>query len=314
MNNHEVKRNSLRAWILAARPKTLSGAAVPVIIGASLAFVESGGCPSWMPMTLCLLFAFIMQIDANFINDYFDFMKGADDEQRLGPERACAQGWIDIRAMRKAIALTTLLACITGLPLVLYGGYSMIVIGMVCVCFCFLYTTHLSYVGLGDLLVLVFFGIIPVCLTYYLSLSQDSTSGLVSSILLNNATPLLASIACGIVIDTLLVVNNYRDIDNDRRTGKQTLIVRIGANNGLRLYLWLGIVACMTGITFVFSNHLLAFLLPLIVYLPLHIATYKEMKRIKKGRELNRVLGLTARNMFVYGITIASGMLLDYYI
>ena len=311
MQNTEVRRNSLRAWMLAARPKTLSGAAVPVIIGGALAFVDSAGNPLWLPMSLCLLFAFIMQIDANFINDYFDFMKGTDDEQRLGPERACSQGWVSAAAMRKAMDFTTLLACITGLPLILYGGWPMIIVGAICVFFCFLYTTHLSYMGLGDLLVLFFFGIIPVCLTYYLSLPHPSFHNFHLSSLIFHPT-IIASLACGLVIDTLLVINNYRDIDNDKRTGKRTLIVKIGAERGLKLYLWLGITACLFGLVFIFCGYIAAFFLPLCAYLPLHITTYREMKRIKKGRELNRVLGMTARNMFVYGISVAVGLCLSY--
>ena len=105
----------------------------------------------------------IMQIDANFINDFYDYAKGNDDAAtRLGPLRACTQGWVKIDSMKKAIASTTILACLVGLPLVYYGGLEMILIGLLCVVFCFLYTTHLSYIGLGDVLVLVFFGIVPV--------------------------------------------------------------------------------------------------------------------------------------------------------
>lgn len=299
-----VTQNSPKAWLLAARPKTLTGAAVPVLIGAALAFADSEGRPSWIPMALCFLFAFIMQIDANFINDYFDFMKGTDDEQRLGPERACSQGWVTARAMLTAIAITTVLACLVGLPLVLFGGWTMVAVGFVCVLFCFLYTTHLSYMGLGDILVLVFFGIIPVTLTYFLSLPNKQN--------IIPLTPIVASLACGLVIDTLLVINNYRDIDNDRRAGKRTLIVKTGAENGLKLYLLLGITACLAGIVFAFNSRPLAFFLPVLTYLPLHIATYREMKRIEKGRELNKVLGMTARNMFVYGISVAAGIVLSY--
>ena len=162
MNEDKVRLNSGKAWLLAARPKTLSGAAVPVMIGLALAWVDrSAEHPFlWIPAVLCILFAFVMQIDANFVNDYFDFMKGTDDETRLGPKRACAQGWVTAKAMRVAMAITTLIGCVIGLPLIYYGGWEMIVIGLLCVLFCFLYTTHLSYLGLGDLLVLVFFGIV----------------------------------------------------------------------------------------------------------------------------------------------------------
>lgn len=159
-----VKTDSPKAWLLAARPKTLTGAAVPVMIGVSLAWVDSrqygDDVFQWVAALLCFLFAFIMQIDANFINDFFDFANGTDDTStRLGPRRACAQGWVKLSSMKRAIALTTCLACVIGLPLVWFGGLEMILVGAVCVVFCFLYTTHFSYLGLGDLLVLVFFGV-----------------------------------------------------------------------------------------------------------------------------------------------------------
>ncbi len=295
------QKNSPRAWFLAARPKTLTGAAVPVMIGASLAIADTACHISWTAAILCLLFAFIMQIDANFVNDYFDFQKGTDDEQRLGPKRACAQGWVTPRAMRLAIGLTTLLACAVGLPLVLFGGWPMVAVGALCVVFCFLYTTHLSYVGMGDLLVLLFFGLVPVCLTYFLALPIGRQTVTWEC--------LVAALACGLIIDTLLVVNNYRDIDNDRRTGKRTLIVAIGAKGGRALYLALGIVACLLGCAFCFFGHLWAFLIPLAAYLPLHLSAYLAMKRINKGAALNRVLGMTARNMFVYGLSVTLGFL-----
>lgn len=116
-----VKTNSIKAWLLAARPKTLTGAAIPVMLGCALAFIY--GHFQLIPALLCFLFAFLMQIDANFINDLFDFLKGSDREDRLGPERACAQGWISPQAMKAGIVCTTLLAGITGLCLLYYGGW-----------------------------------------------------------------------------------------------------------------------------------------------------------------------------------------------
>lgn len=303
MNDNTIKLNSPKAWFLAARPKTLTGAAVPVMIGVALAVADAGGHVSWLAALLCLLFAFVMQIDANLVNDYFDFMKGTDDEQRLGPKRACAQGWVTASAMRLAIALTTLLACFVGLPLVFFGGWTMVAVGVVCVVFCFLYTTHLSYIGMGDVLVLLFFGLVPVTMTYYLALPVGRQTVTWEC--------LVAALACGLVIDTLLVVNNYRDIDNDRRTGKRTLIVAIGPKGGRALYLSLGIVACLMGLVFCCFGHLWAFLIPLAVYLPLHVFAFLAMKRIDKGAALNRVLGATARNMFFYGLSVSLGLLLS---
>lgn len=302
-----VKTNSLNAWVLAARPKTLTGASVPVMIGIAFAFKDL----SWenfqiIPALLCVLFAFIMQIDANFVNDYFDCLKGNDDsETRLGPRRACSEGWITLPAMRKGLIATTLLACINGLPLIYYGGWEMILIGLLCVAFCFLYTTKLSYLGLGDLLVLVFFGIVPVCLTYYVILPKG----------LQTITwqVFVASLASGLVIDTLLVVNNYRDRENDKQANKNTLIVRIGEKRAEQLYHWLGFLGLLlmdSVFIFSYSSMKTLSLTLLFFYLFLHQKAFTEMKRIKHGKELNKVLGLTARNMFFFGLLATIGILL----
>ena len=299
----EVKKNSLKAWVLASRPKTLTGAAVPVMMGLALAWTHVddyvGATFLWVPAVLCILFAFIMQIDANFINDFVDYAKGTDDrETRLGPERACTQGWVSIDYMKHAIAGTTCLACLVGLPLILYGGLEMLLIGLLCVVFCFLYTTHLSYVGLGDVLVLVFFGVVPVCVTYYLQLRPIPYD------------VWLASLSCGLVIDALLLVNNFRDRDTDKSAGKNTLVVRLGERASLALYLAVGLVACLLGIVFALKGDWFTFGLPFI-YLILHVLTFLKIKRIWKGRELNRCLGDTARNILIYGVLFTVGCLLD---
>ncbi|MBP5340299.1 MAG: 1,4-dihydroxy-2-naphthoate octaprenyltransferase [Prevotella sp.] len=299
----EVKKDSFKAWLLAARPKTLTGAAVPVIIGLSLAWADAklyaGDTFSWVAAVLCLLFAFIMQIDANFINDFVDYARGTDDRAtRLGPERACTQGWVTIERMKHVIAATTCLACLVGLPLVWFGGLEMLLVGMICVVFCFLYTTHLSYLGLGDVLVLVFFGLVPVSITYYIQLHTFT------------AEVIVASLACGLVIDALLLVNNFRDRDTDRTAGKQTLVVRIGPKAALWLYLSVGIAACLLGLVFGLNNRWWAFVLPF-AYLLLHTLTFLRMKSIWQGRELNSCLGATARNILIYGLLVAIGIILS---
>lgn len=299
----DVKTNSFRAWLLAARPKTLTGAAVPVMIGLSLAWADaamffSPGTFSYFAAALCLLFALIMQVDANLINDFVDYARGTDDRStRLGPERACAQGWVTLDAMKRAIAWTTCLACMVGLPLVVYGGMEMILVGLLCVIFCFLYTTHLSYIGLGDLLVVLFFGVVPVTVTYYVQLHEATLEAW------------CASVACGLVIDALLLVNNFRDRDTDRLAGKLTLVVRIGAEKALALYLAVGIVACLIGLVFVVHGRWLPFLLPLL-YLPFHVNTWLDIRRIDHGRELNKCLASTSRNIFIYGLLMSAGLLL----
>lgn len=301
-----VKTNSVKAWLLATRPKTLSAAAVPVMIGTAFAWRNTSEQFNWIPAILCLLFAWIMQIDSNLVNDYFDFKKGNDDETRLGPKRACSEGWITSVAMMWGILITTLLGCMTGIPLILYGGLEMVMVGIACVVFCFLYTTLFSYHGLGDILVLLFFGIIPVCCTYYvcMPLHQQIPTGEV----------IASSIACGLAIDALLIVNNYRDIDNDRSNGKITLAVRLGESKTRRLYESIGYTAAGIMIILVFFDlYQIDKLIPTyaiyLIYIILHRQSYQEMKRINKGAKLNQVLGLTARNILVFGILSVAAIL-----
>ena len=300
--NDNIKTNSLAAWILAARPKTLTGAMVPVMIGAAWAWKISGGENfRIVPAILCFLFAFLMQIDSNFINDYFDCVKGNDDHTtRLGPKRACSEGWITLPAMRIGLVFTSLLACLVGLPLIFFGGWKMILVGVVCVVFAFLYTTYFSYLGLGDLLVLVFFGIVPVVFTTYVILPDHSQALCLKVI--------MSGVICGLVIDTLLVVNNYRDRDNDKRDGKITLIVRIGEEEAEKLYISLGLMSYlqMACILFLGEKQDTLFVIFLcFIFAPYGILHYKTamlMKKIKKGKELNLILAQTARNMLLYGI------------
>nr|WP_302970226.1 1,4-dihydroxy-2-naphthoate octaprenyltransferase [uncultured Prevotella sp.] len=301
-----VKTNSVKAWLLATRPKTLSAAAVPVMIGTAFAWRNTSEQFNWIPAILCLLFAWIMQIDSNLVNDYFDFKKGNDDETRLGPKRACSEGWITPDAMVWGILITTLLGCMTGIPLILYGGLEMVMVGIACVVFCFLYTTLFSYHGLGDILVLLFFGIIPVCCTYYvcMPLHQQIPTGEV----------IASSIACGLAIDALLIVNNYRDIDNDRSNGKITLAVRLGESKTRRLYESIGYIAAGIMIILVFIDlYQIDKVIPTyaiyLIYIILHRQSYQEMKRINKGAKLNQVLGLTARNILVFGLLSVAAIL-----
>lgn len=301
-----VKTNSVKAWLLATRPKTLSAAAVPVMIGTAFAWRNTSEQFNWIPAILCLLFAWIMQIDSNLVNDYFDFKKGNDDETRLGPKRACSEGWITSDAMVWGIIITTLLGCMTGIPLILYGGLEMVMVGIACVVFCFLYTTLFSYHGLGDILVLLFFGIIPVCCTYYvcMPLHQQIPTGEV----------IASSIACGLAIDALLIVNNYRDIDNDRSNGKITLAVRLGESKTRRLYESIGYIAAGIMIILVFfdlyqTDKFIPTYAIYLIYIILHRQSYQEMKSINKGAKLNQVLGLTARNILVFGILSVAAIL-----
>ena len=290
----KIKQNSFQAWLLAARPKTLAGAIVPVWIGTALAY--SDGHFHWLPALICLFFASMMQVAANFINDLFDFLKGSDREDRLGPERACAQGWISAFAMRHGILITIILACLIGSTLLFYAGWELILVGICCIVFAFFYTTGpypLSYNGWGDLLVIIFFGFIPVGGSYYvqtLHWTPDVT---------------IASIICGLTVDTLLVVNNYRDRDADARSGKRTVIVRFGEPFGRYLYLMLGITATILGVWLVLSRGEVYGIIAPIVYLIFHLSTWYKMVKIFSGKKLNSILGETSRNMLLMGLLLS---------
>lgn len=286
----------IRYWFLAARPKTLAAAVLPVGCATALAFAEGGG--DWGAALLCFLFAGIMQIAANFINDLFDFKKGTDGEDRLGPERACAQGWISPKAMTVGIAVTLSIAAFTGLALLPYGGWQLLILGGACFAGAFLYTTLLSYMALGDLLVWLFFGFVPVAGTFYV---QNHT--------FTPSVWLLAA-ACGLVTDTLLVLNNFRDREQDARNGKRTLVVVGGERFGSALYLGQGILGYVLIALTALNGHLWCAILPLLYLLP-HYLTWRKMMEINRGRALNRVLGFTARNILTFALLVIIALCIE---
>ena len=310
MNNTKATPSKLKAWILAARPKTLSGALIPVIVASALAWRDSTF--RLVPALYCAIFAALMQIAANFINDLYDFRRGTDGADRLGPERACAQGWISPRAMGYGIAIVLFFAAFIGIAIVISSGawidfeYDVITIkwsnvlwlcaiGIACFIFAFLYTTILSYMGGGDILVYVFFGFVPVLGTYYvqaLRLTADAW---------------WAAAACGLVIDTLLIINNYRDRDTDKVSGKRTLISIFGERFGSISYLAHGILAVIAGIIPICSSmpgEAWSALIPALYLIP-HVMTWKKMIKIRSGKELNRILGETSRNMLLFAILLS---------
>lgn len=294
------RTNSIKAWLLAARPKTLTGAAAPVIMGGVAAWRYCTNVSSthfeWAAFLLCLVFAMLMHVDANFINDYFDYKKGSDREDRLGPKRACAEGWITPKAMKTGIVITTVLACAAGFPLILYGGWTMLAVGAFCVLFAFLYTTKLSYLGFGDILVVIFFGLVPVGLTWYLQTGVWTLE------------ILLAALACGLATDCLLIINNYRDIEQDRLSGKRTIAVRIGAKWTRILYCITGIVATVLAAMAISLSTSFVRSMTMCVYLARHLHSTLKVSRTE-GRALNALLGETSGNILLFSL-IFSIMLL----
>ena len=288
---------SLRVWWLAARPKTLSAALVPVVTGATLAFVTAHGeifvmlhGRAFVAALLCALFATLMQVASNFINDLIDFRRGADGNDRLGPERACAQGWISPRAMTWGIVVVLGLAALTGL-------------GLTAILLCALPIPPLH------LLVFLFFGLVPVVGTFFALTGKITLSAL------------LLGLGVGAMVDTLLVVNNIRDIDNDRRAGKRTLIVLIGREAGHRLYLLLGLIAVACAFAAVlftatlFPTPLWKLGVGLLLFAGFfvgHALSSRQFAQMPAGREMNRMLGITSSNMLRFAmVTVAVLLLLE---
>lgn len=330
-NTQHIKPGSIKAWFLAARPKTLTGAIAPVLIGGALAwrviynpaFIESARLyinkPNFdiylqqkmlhflVPFICCLLFATLMQISANFINDYYDYIKGTDRNDRLGPLRACQQGWVTPKAMLIATILILTLAASIGMILLIWNmQWELLSIGVACIIFCILYTTHLSYMGLGDILVILFFGLIPVCFTYYIITNGQYSTPLV-----------LLAISQGLITDTLLIVNNYRDRHQDCISGKNTFIVRIikklgeikGSTITLLSYLGLGIIATVLTVTALVILGCKASIIIILIPLLLHCHTSFRMTHTD-GQELNNILSSTARNILFFGLFTAIILLL----
>ena len=316
--NSQATPHTLRTWWLAARPKTLSGALVSVVTATTLAYTsDTPHAAAPFLAVLCAAFAGLMQIASNFINDLIDFRRGRDGEDRLGPERACAQGWITPQAMQRGIAITLVLAAAVGqCSLVLFTHASQYpfaqlalwlgLVGVSCGAGAFLYTTHLSRLALGDVMVLIFFGLIPVSGTYFL-LTDHLT-----------LPALLLGLSIGLVVDLLLVINNFRDRDNDARVQKRTLVVLLGESKTLGLYLLLGLTALLTlfgvcaALPATGKTAFMQFLpaLAAFVFFPLHWRTWKALKRIRHGRALNALLGETSRNILVFAFAFCLGLLL----
>lgn len=292
----DVRKNSLKAWILASRPKTLASAIAPVIVGLALAYHIDGKIKA-VPACACLCFALLMQIAANLINDLYDYLKGSDGENRLGPKRATAQGWITPKAMKKGICVTIALACAIGSTLILYGGWQMVLVGLFCAIFAYLYTSGpypLAYNGLGDVAVILFFGLTAVGFTCYVqTLSWPSIVT-------------IDGLCTGVIINTLLIVNNYRDRDTDRESSKRTIIVRFGEKFGRYLYLISGLTGCIIAFSATAAeskNKIFATIA--ILYIIAHFVTWKKLCAIREGERLNTLIGETSRNMLLYSILLS---------
>lgn len=295
-----MKTSNFKIWVEAARPHTLPAAVVPVMVGASLAAYD--GQLYW-PATITALFcALLIQVGTNFANDYFDFIKGADTDDRIGFERATAKGLVSTRQMRNATFITMSVAFLAGLYLVWIAGWIILAVGLASLLFGILYTGGpwpLAYNGLGDLFVFIFFGLIAVMGTYYVNALEWS------------AASFWASLAIGGLCTNILVVNNLRDIEEDAKAGKKTLGVLLGGD-ALRWEYTL-----MLFLAFAVPPHLYyrldfgwTVLLPF-VSVPGAAILLKVIWTETDKRRFNRFLTRTARFMLLFAVLFSVGILLS---
>lgn len=292
--------SKLQTWIEAARPKTLAAAFVPVLVGAAIAYHHNSF--DWLPSLISLICAFLIQIGTNFANDYFDFIKGADTEDRIGFKRATAEGLITAEEMKAATVLTMAMAFTFGLYLVWHAGWIVLALGIASLIFGVLYTGGpfpLGYNGLGDLFVFMFFGLVAVMGTYYVNALEWSIDSF------------WASLAVGALSTNILVVNNLRDVVQDKIAGKNTLGVIFGENALRWEYLFMLILAIAVPIYMFFTLTYSAFiLLPLLATPFAGYLLYVIWCEDDKTR-LNRTLEQTAGLMTLYGILFSIGIILN---
>jgi 1,4-dihydroxy-2-naphthoate polyprenyltransferase len=289
-----------RIWLSAVRPQTLAAAFVPVVTGASLAWHHDSFHTSASLVALfCALF---IQVGTNFANDYFDFKKGADTEDRLGFTRATAAGLIQPEAMLKATFIAMGIAFLAGLYLVWIGGWVIFWIGLFSIIFGILYTGGpfpLGYNGLGDLFVFLFFGFIAVMGTYYVNALEWSIESF------------WISMPVGALCVNILVVNNLRDINQDRITGKKTLGVLFGEFVLKAEYLVMLLIAISTLlILYIVFDYNQTVFLPLLA-LPLAILQLKSVWFHSDKSILNKTLERTAQFMVLFGILFSISILLQ---
>jgi 1,4-dihydroxy-2-naphthoate polyprenyltransferase len=288
-----------RAWLLAARLKTLTAAVAPVLVGTGLA-VHHDALEPW-PATAALVGAILIQIGTNLANDYYDFVRGGDTAERVGPVRVTQAGMIQPEAVRRGMLIVLAAAMLPGAYLVAVAGWPIVWIGLASLACAVLYTGGpypLAYHGLGDLFVFIFFGLVAVGGTYYVQgLSWP-------------ADALLAGAGLGALSTALLVVNNLRDIETDARAGKRTLAVRLGRRGTRVEYVLL--LAVAAGVQVV---GFLAFDWPPTVFLALIVAPlcFRPLQAVLSAtdpRELIPALGATARVVALYGVLLALGLAL----
>jgi 1,4-dihydroxy-2-naphthoate polyprenyltransferase len=288
----------MNPWILAARPRTLGAAVIPVLAGTALAFAADAFDP--FLTILILAAAILIQIATNYFNDAIDHDKGADTADRLGPTRATSSGLLSARAMMTGGIICLLVATVCAVPLVLRGGWPILALGILSLLLAYAYTGGpfpLAYLGLGDIFVVLFFGVFAVAGTYYLNALEVSSGAL------------LAGLQIGLHSSVLLAVNNLRDLETDRAAHKRTLAARFGLAFARRETAALVMTPFALGIIWLPLGFFWAFLLPLIT-LPLAWWLARACLAAEPDRSVNQLLAQAAALHAAFGLLLALGFLL----
>ncbi len=287
-------------WWEAARPRTLPAAIAPVVVACALAANDQ--VFRLAPALICLTFALLIQVGTNFANDYFDFKKGADNEDRVGPGRAVAAGLIAPMIMKRAMIGVFVLAFLIGLSLLPFGGWPLLVVGLTSIFCGVIYTGGpypLAYHGWGDLFVFVFFGLVAVTATYFV---QAETISL---------TAWWIGSAIGALSSNILVVNNYRDVETDRAACKRTLVVRLGR----RFAQWqFGLahgvsILVLIRLGSVDVIHWVSALVMVLISASMGLSQYRTLGASHTPAELIRLLGDTGRYLAIWSGLLAAALL-----
>ena len=286
-----------KALVLTARPKTLAAAVVPILVATALARAE-GGAVTWWISALALLSAVMIQVGTNFVNDALDFVKGADRETRTGDARASQSGWFSHRAVIRMGFGCFALALVLGVPLVWQGGWPIVIIGLTSLALGYAYTGGpfpLAYVGLGDLFVILFFGLVAVGGVFFLQTQSYSTPAVI------------AGVQIGLLATVLIAINNLRDLDQDKLVNKRTLAVRLGARVGRFEVPALFVGAFALNLYWLALGHVWAAALPLLAVVPAVKVSHAVMTR-PPGREFNGLLAKAAAVHVVFGVCLSVGL------
>jgi len=294
-------KSKLGAWLLATRPRTLPAAIAPVMLGTAMAIADKRF--AWLAAAAAFSVALLLQIGVNLANDYFDYLKGIDTEERLGPPRVAQSGLIPPKQLRGGMALIFILSLIPGFYLLAVGGWPVLFIGLACIGAALAYSGGpfpLASHGLGDIFVFIFFGLVAVCGTYY-----------VQALRLTPMVWLMGAIE-GLLITPILVVNNLRDIETDRHSGKRTLAVIIGDRASKLEYLLLLAIAYAIPIILWLSGHGSAWLILPLFSLPLAVSQMRFIWKSAGGSMLNQALANTAQLALVYSLLLSAGLILAF--